>query len=641
MILTNKWHESAIDTNLYFQMQDLTTVLSQLNDLEFEFTYGSHIDVDRHTLSASTLWESTPYDIKRAGYTTDVYLRAIGTMHLSHLATLKEFNEQLDELPLPLFISHLFTLFEDMRLEEEIKKIRPGTVTLFEIRNNYLRKYFKSQLTVMTTRGKWLEALFCMIFLQVHSNTLHPDFPSATEQLEKTIDKLKMKLTQAFEVKTTEDCMNLSFQIMYLLNDEYKDMTHTYFTFPISHLREDWKENSLFDQLTRTDDLANQDQEEVDPENSEYIDETFSTWHRENENSDRKQTFLQMDLDVGTKTNLTGGTARETESGDQAFGTAQGQSKQAKQDDYSKMESLDRHEDQEDTSKAKQYGAANVDAIQIDKYPNEISQNDVLAYEEILSYIEPYKRKLTQSIEKWLEHKRSDQRTGLTHGRLSNKLLKVVTEDYPKIFYKKDEDSHEFDAVFTLMVDCSASMFQKMDETKRGIVLFHEVLKHLKIPHSIVGFWEDATSHQSKNYPNYFHWIHQFSDSLYENNGPKIMQLEAEEDNRDGYSIRVVAEKMKERREKHKYLLVFSDGEPAAANYDKTGMTDTYDAVNETRKHQIDVIGMFLSDGNITEADETLMRTIYGNEHILVNHLSELPDLFLSLLKKLLMNTGG
>src|SRR5690625_3421391 len=86
-------------------------------------------------------------------------------------------------------------------------------------------------------------------------------------------------------------------------------------------------------------------------------------------------------------------------------------------------------------------------------------------------------------------------------------------------------------------------MDQKMDETKRGITLFHEVLKKLYIPHAITGFWEGATSTLRKDQPNYFHEIHTFEDSLYDKNGPKIMQLQPEEDNRDGFSIRLASEK--------------------------------------------------------------------------------------------------
>src|SRR5699024_6197784 len=133
---------------------------------------------------------------------------------------------------------------------------------------------------------------------------------------------------------------------------------------------------------------------------------------------------------------------------------------------------------------------------------------------------------LAHTIEKILEHKKVSPRKNLHYGRLSKNLLPLVTEENPRLFYKKDQESPEFDAIFTLMVDCSASMHQKMDETKRGIVLFHEVLNQLKIPHAIIGFWEDVTTINDREQPNYFHMIHSFTDSFYENNGAKIMQLE-------------------------------------------------------------------------------------------------------------------
>src|SRR5690625_7789362 len=118
-------------------------------------------------------------------------------------------------------------------------------------------------------------------------------------------------------------------------------------------------------------------------------------------------------------------------------------------------------------------------------------------------------------------------------------------------------------------------MDQKMDETKRGITLFHEVLRNLHIPHAITGFWEGATSTLRKDQPNYFHEIHTFNDSLYEKHGPKIMQLKPEEDNRDGFSIRVATEKVLQRREKHKFLLLLSDAEPPPATYNANAIFDS------------------------------------------------------------------
>ena len=236
--------------------------------------------------------------------------------------------------------------------------------------------------------------------------------------------------------------------------------------------------------------------------------------------------------------------------------------------------------------------------------------------------IEPFKRKLANTIEKTLEHRKNAPRKDLVYGRLSKKLLPIVMEENPRIFYKKNHDSKEIDAVFTLLVDCSASMHNKMDETKRGIILFHEVLKQLRIPHSIIGFWEDANEVKEGYQPNYFHVVHSFSDSVYQNNGAQIMQLQPQEDNRDGFSIRVITEELEKRREKNKFLLVFSDGEPAAAHYDQNGIVDTHVAVSEARKKGIEVIGMFLSDGFIEESEELTMKNIYGKERLMIPSVS-------------------
>src|SRR5699024_10024540 len=112
------------------------------------------------------------------------------------------------------------------------------------------------------------------------------------------------------------------------------------------------------------------------------------------------------------------------------------------------------------------------------------------------------------TIEKTLEHKRNAPTSNLLMGRLSKNLLPLVMEDNPRVFYKKTTESNEVNAVFTLLVDCSASMHNKMDETKRGIVLFHEVLRSLHIPHAIIGFWEDASDGTDHYQPNYFHHVH-------------------------------------------------------------------------------------------------------------------------------------
>ena len=639
MMIDKRWYETHLDTHLYLQFQDLTTVLSHISDVKFEFTHGSFIDVNGKRITGSSIWDATKEDIQKSGYKTDIYLRAIGTLHFSQLPAFQQFWHHAEDIQMTKFATQLVTLLEDLRLEEQIKRIRPGTSHDFFIRKTYLKQYFSSQLTVNVTRGFALDELFCLIYLLLQADGPDPDFSRSHQKQVDILDQIKSYLYESFSATTTHDVVRITMTIVNLLSDQYKDMINDYFAFPIFRWNESYERNTLFDELTRTDDVANHEHERVDSDNHEYIDETFSTWHRENKNTERKQTFLQMDLEVGTKTNLKGGGARETESGDQAFATAQGTSGKSKQRDYSQHETLEKYEEQQAGQGEAPYGDENINATIMIKEPDVPTDEEQMLYDAYVAEIEPYQRQLAQTIHKMIEHKKSFPRTNLHFGRLSKNLLPIVTEEFPRLFYKKDQESNEFDAVFTLMVDCSASMDQKMAETKRGIVLFHEVLKQLNIPHKIVGFWEEATFGFDKQYPNYFHIIHSFSDSLYENNGAKIMQLEPREDNRDGFSIRVITEKMIIRPEKHKFLLVFSDGEPAAADYEQNGIVDTNQAVSEARKQGIHVIGMYLADGKITEYEDKIMKNIYGRERLMVPDVSDLPELFTPVLKKLLLST--
>lgn len=639
-MMDNRWIDINVNTNLYLQLQDLTTVLSGNTDFTFAYTYGSFIDIINHQVTGSSMWDMDKPEISVPGYKTDVFLRTIGTLHSSHVPTLNTYLQEIEESGLSKFAVQLITLLEDIRLEEVVKHMRPGTKRDFAIRTKYLKHFFSTQLAMNVTRSYALDELFCLIYLLLQADRPDPDFPHATGKQLKRLEKLKPLLYESFAAKTSADIARIAEQIVFSLENDYIDMINDYFTFPIAHIKS-LSENTLFDELTRTDELANQDMEDVDEKNNEYFDQPFSTWHRENQNSDRKQNFLQFELEVGTKTNIRGGAARETEDADQAMGSVQGTSGKSNQNDYSKLESLEKQEKKRAGKESSDsiYGEDNKNAVAIDKHAKTPSEADQALYRQYLQEIEPFKRKLAATIEKTIEHKKNAPRQDLVIGRLSKKLLALVVDESPRVFYKKNQKSREVDAVFTLLIDCSASMHNKMDETKRGIILFHEVLNQLKIPHAIVGFWEDANETKEDYQPNYFHRIHSFSDSFYQNDGAKIMQLEPEEDNRDGFSIRLVTKELIARSEKNKFLLVFSDGEPAAMGYDQNGIVDTNVAVSQARKQGIEVIGMFLSDGEIDEHEDATMKNIYGKERLMIPSVAELPAHFAPLLKRLLLKS--
>lgn len=59
-------------------------------------------------------------------------------------------------------------------------------------------------------------------------------------------------------------------------------------------------------------------------------------------------------------------------------------------------------------------------------------------------------------------------------------------------------------------------MHDKMDETIKGVVLFHETLKSLNIKHEILAFNEDAFEADQRQQPNIIDEIIDYNYSIFE-----------------------------------------------------------------------------------------------------------------------------
>src|SRR5699024_676701 len=111
-----RFHDKKIDTNLFLQLQDLTTVLSREPDLHFDYSYGSYLDVTDKKVTASTFWDLNDPNLKAAGYKTDIYLRILGNLHYTAIQPLRNFmDDYFNESILPRFTSQLVTFFENIR----------------------------------------------------------------------------------------------------------------------------------------------------------------------------------------------------------------------------------------------------------------------------------------------------------------------------------------------------------------------------------------------------------------------------------------------------------------------------------------------------------------------------------------------
>ncbi|MGE8206419.1 vWA domain-containing protein [Heyndrickxia sp. NPDC080065] len=629
-----QFNDEKVDSMLLMEMADLGTTLTKNLEYEVEFGVHSYLDLSAKKIYVSHFWNHRSKQIIKNGLKSDVFLRAIGNYKYSNYKDIQQFIEKIKTRSLKSFAKQLFMITEDLRIEELIKQERPGTKNVFRDRKNVYRKYFETQLNVNLVKSVFTDALFNNIFLLLNSESPVEDIPHYNEKIDLVVPYIRNSVSRFFETKSTKETVKICIEIVETLEDVLEqDMLNEYFHLPEIE-NDSVAEGLTFKDLKRKDPLQNNDviDKKADGD-EEVINEELRTWHRET--SDLSKSFLQFDLDQGTGTDLIGEGVREGETGDQALAVVQGSVQKTSQNDYSSLEAKEQRRNSAQNND-KEYGKENRSAYSIFLKPSIPTYDEEKQYRVLKSEIHFYQKKLKKLIEKTLEHKRTASRNDLQFGRLSKKLLPFYTDKNPRLFYKKQEPANEIDAVFSLLVDCSASMYDKMEQTKLGIALFHEALKSVRVSHEVVGFWEDTNDATKEKQPNYFYPVIDYSSSLQIHSGPEIMQLRPEEDNRDGYAIRLMTDRILSRKEKQKFLLVFSDGEPAAFGYEQNGIVDTHEAVLQARKQGIEVINIFLSNSEIEESQKKVLHDIYGNFSILVSDIEELPDVLFPILKKLL-----
>ncbi|MCI2253948.1 VWA domain-containing protein [Domibacillus sp. PGB-M46] len=622
-----QFNDETVNSAFWMELSDLAAALSQNPDLKVEFGPLAYLQKTPAVLFASHFWHHRSKEEETAGLKTDVYLRALGTIQWTDEAVIRSFMARFKGD----FARQLLAAAEDIRLEPMCMGARPGTKRAFHIRRQVLRRYHEVQLSVNQSKGFYMDAVFNALFVLWQADAPF-EWPAIHPAVDRAVPFIDRTARELFDARSTKDAARVAGEIAEVLEElELRSMVNKY-----SHLpdyREPSADEAVVDPGKRQDPLVNDD--EADEKENEQFDEQFSTWHRESEET--RGTFMQFDLDQGTKTPMMGNTAREGDEGDAALASVQGRSKKSSREQYNRL--LAERRDEESKADEAHYGKENIGAKAIYEKPRTASDTEREEYRRMRDETAPVVQTLKRMIQKSIEKKKTSPRTDLLTGRLGRKLTRYFTDENPRLFYKKQEPSREIDAVFYLLIDSSASMYDKMDDVKKSAVLFHETLSSLRVPHEITGFWEDTSPLSKEVKPNYFLTAVPFQASHQKDAGYAIMQLRPEEDNRDGFALRLAIEKMERRSEARKFLIVFSDGEPSAADYDKNGVLDTHEAVMMARKKGMTVFNLFIGEEALDEARRQTMKTIYGHGSIMAPDVSELPHVLTPILKKLLFES--
>ncbi len=617
--------ENQTDPFLHLSLSDLAETLSNIES-EVQFAFHSYYRPAEQLITVSHYWNDIFDGRQFDGMKSDIYLRALGNVHYTNFDDVDRYLSSISKRTHPLFRKQLFALLEDMRLEGICTSIRPGMSDAFDIRRTLFQKRFRGRLEVHRRQNQLLDALFCAIYLQAIRKPV-----ALGEGLSEYKPYLRHLISEIRKANSTNDIAVLSEAFCNELSVDHADMTTEYLTmYGTASNTTEVVEDEQARELKSEDTM-----ETTDKEDKETYDEEMNTWHEEQEQEGSN--FLQFDLEEGAKSDLIGEGERKEESGDQAFVSVQGASKQSEGSQFDEEALLESRDTKAVAGAQDPLGEANRNVKEVTRRADKPSAEDQEAYRMAKAEIQYAEKSLRTAIQKTIEQKQIAPRSDLHFGRLNRKLLRLLTDENPRLFYKKNAPSTKLDVTFSLLVDCSASMYDKMEETRLGIALFHETLKGLDIKHSVTGFYEDAFDADDHEQPNTLFQVIDYNRSTQPNEGAKIMQLEPEEDNRDGYAIRKAAQELAERNEKHKILLVFTDGEPSAYDYSENGIVDTHEAVIQTRKKGYEVIGVFLSNGEPQEKEKNTMRNIYGTQSLVIPSAKEIPAYLTPLLKKLLL----
>jgi nitric oxide reductase activation protein len=433
-------------------------------------------------------------------------------------------------------------------------------------------------------------------------------------------------LQHAYDSKSTEDNTFIADRIIGIVERFIdKDLVHQYYSAGDSIT----EENMVFHYH---EGMADAEKGEEGPK--ETIEEVFRSWHRESESESGVHLEFELEHGRSGKSDANDATPgnEDAEIEETGSGDSEGNDKDHWTDDTS-----DKTDKRDQKLKAgKLFGKEHMNVVYEEQ---RIEVIDELENRQKLTVWrerqKPYVRSFVEEMKKRIDLKVESKRMRLMKGRLSTKLTTMVVDERPKPFYRKNAPSVKLDAVFGLLVDGSASMLDKLDETKQAVLLFHDVLRQLGVSHEISSYYEDAYHATKEVQPNVFGLMHTFTDRN-KDNGLSILSFDANEDNRDGFAIRWMANQLTARQEKHKFLLVFSDGEPSAFGYDRNGILDTAEAVMETEKKGVSVIHLFLSTEEPTVDQKALFTMMFGNKTASSNSVDSFTDQTLRILRKLL-----
>ena len=205
----------------------------------------------------------------------------------------------------------------------------------------------------------------------------------------------------------------------------------------------------------------------------------------------------------------------------------------------------------------------------------------------------------------------------------------VSKKDY-RYFSKKNPPNESPSMAVAMRIDESGSMKanNRIEMAQATAILIWEFCKKCSIPIGIYGDTADINNTEDVSIYSYSDFDNQDKDDCY-----RMMQISPKGNNRDGVSIKYVAEKLLKVDADIKVLFIISDGKPLAKpNYkDELAKEDLKSVISEYSRKGINFFVAAI--GN----DRDVIKDIYGqNKFLDISNINELPNRISMILKNLL-----
>lgn len=602
------FNDERVDPSLIMTLTDLAQLLREDASVKVNFQKFAYFDLVENTINVAFKWKHRDREEEMKLLKSDTILHAVGFDH-TDLDVIESVLEE--DFRVNSFFHQLFMMIDEFRLMHFIGKTRPFTQKFFDVRVRAKLKENESQIKFYQTKSMPTDELFLQIEHALLTDSILSFQSMFFSELEYSI---QLAMQSIYDLKSTQDSADLAIRLM-LLVEPYltKDMLNEYYHIPkMAYMNaKAYKQANL--------DKAKQDVAQMD--------ESEAVQSKQRDTETKSGAYLETEVTEGSNSNNIKENDREGDASDDITEMLMGKGK-----------SKPPQTDAEGNDISDIVGEENVNTKLIWK-ETEQDENSLVNYNQYKEDVLKEIKTLVNVINKSVDHEVSAKRQGLSKGKLSRDLTGWFLDERKRVFYKEDQKSHKLDATFTLLIDASYSMEDKLEETQKGVVLFHETLLQLAIRHEILAFSEDGFEADKNIQPNILEQIITYQNSLQNQHSPNVVSYNTGEDNRDGLAIRVAGNMLKKRSEKQKFLIVFSDGEPSAFDYESNGIMDTHDAVIALRKENIYVINIFLSQSKIDENTMATIKNIYNDYCIFVEGVEKLPSIIQPLLKTLLLQS--